>query len=58
VLVRTDCRKFSITVPGYGVFGMGSSSPSLVSAHIAGANSTGIYVIHHPGADIAQGVKI
>jgi hypothetical protein len=27
---------------GYGVFGMGSSSPSLVSAHVADANSTGI----------------
>jgi hypothetical protein len=35
-----------------------SSSPSLVSAHIVDENSTGIYVIHHPGADIAQGVKI
>jgi len=57
-LVRTGCRKFSITVPDYGVFGMGSSSPSLVSAHVADANSTGIYTIHHPGADIAQGVKI
>jgi hypothetical protein len=36
---------------------MGSSSPSLVSAHVADANSTGIYVIHHPGADIARVLK-
>jgi hypothetical protein len=57
-LVRTGCRKFSIAAPDCGVFGMGSSSPSLVSAHIADENSTGIYAIHHPGADIAQGVKI
>jgi hypothetical protein len=37
-LVRTGCRKFSIAVPDYGVFGMGSSSPSLVSAHVASAH--------------------
>jgi hypothetical protein len=37
---------------------MGSSSRSLVSANIADENSTGIYVIHHPGADIAQGIQI
>jgi hypothetical protein len=25
---------------------------------VADKNSTGIYVIHHPGAGVAQGVKI
>jgi hypothetical protein len=30
----------------------------LAWAAVADENSTGIYVIHHPGADIAQGVKI